>query len=64
VASFDLMVLNSLVRCSARGPGGPREPRRARRAASFNMKRTRFTCKRNLFTGMSILMILEIPAGF
>ena len=29
VASFDLMVLNSLVRCSARGPRGPRKPRRA-----------------------------------
>jgi len=28
------------------------------------MKRTLFTCKRNLFTGMSILMILEILAGF
>jgi len=28
------------------------------------MKRTLFTCKRNLFTGMSILMIIEILAGF
>jgi len=28
------------------------------------MKRTRFTCKINLFTGISILMIVEIPAGF
>jgi len=28
------------------------------------MKRTLFTYNRNLFTGMSILMILEILAGF
>ena len=40
VASFDLIVLGSVVRWPGRGPGRPRKPGSARRATSLTMMKS------------------------